>query len=161
MLILQFLILQLLFSCATAFINKSPLRFSVKLPTNYARQKLVNNKLRYKTFDEFLESMELPVLVDFYAEWCGPCKMMQPVLEDVANRLDSEAKIAKVDTDKSPRLGNRFQVEALPTLVLFDKGQEIERFMGYRGADELENEIRNVSLVIKMKNVRSRILTLQ
>ncbi|KAJ1433784.1 thioredoxin-like protein [Ochromonadaceae sp. CCMP2298] len=68
--------------------------------------------------------------------------MMQPVLEDVANRLDNVAKIAKVDTDKSPRLGNRFQVEALPTLILFSKGKVVERFMGYRSADDLEAEVK-------------------
>mmetsp|Transcript_10688 Transcript_10688/g.14736 ORF Transcript_10688/g.14736 Transcript_10688/m.14736 type:complete len:153 (+) Transcript_10688:2-460(+) len=98
--------------------------------------------LKYKTFDEFLGSITEPVLVDFYAEWCGPCKMMQPVLEDVASRLENVAKVAKVDTDKSPRLGSRYEVEALPTLILFHNGQVVERFIGYRTADVLESEIR-------------------
>ena len=71
--------------------------------------------------------------------------MMQPVLEDVALRLENEAKIAKVDTDKSPKLGGRYGVEALPTLILFHEGKEIERFLGFREADELEVEIRRVS----------------
>lgn len=75
----------------------------------------------YKTFDEFLQQVEVPVLVDFYAQWCGPCQMMQPVLEDIANRFEGQAKIAKVDTDKSPNLGSKYQVEALPTLILFNK----------------------------------------
>ena len=74
-----------------------------------------------------LEQLDVPVLVDFYAQWCGPCQMMQPVLEDLASRLDSVARVAKVDTDKSPRLASRYQVEALPTLILFHKGKVIER----------------------------------
>jgi thioredoxin len=101
--------------------------------------------LKYKTFEEFLNSIEVPVLVDFYAQWCGPCRMMQPVLEDVANRLETVAKIAKVDTDKSPRLGSKYQVEALPTLILFNKGEVVERFIGYRNADVLEEEVKKVS----------------
>jgi thioredoxin len=76
-----------------------------------------------------LQKLEVPVLVDFFAQWCGPCRMMQPVLEEVATRLENEAKVAKVDTDKSPRLGSRYQVEALPTLVLFFKGES--RKYGY------------------------------
>ena len=97
---------------------------------------------RFKNFDEMLEQLDVPVLVDFYAQWCGPCVMMQPILEDVAGRLENEAKVAKVDTDKSPRLGAKYQVEALPTLILFYKGQVIERYVGYRSADDLEKEVR-------------------
>lgn len=72
--------------------------------------------------------------------------MMEPVLEDLAGRLENVAKIAKVDTDKSPRLGGKYQVEALPTLILFYKGQVIERFVGYRTADQLESEVKQVSV---------------
>ena len=97
-----------------------------------------------------MEQLEVPVLVDFYAQWCGPCVMMQPVLEDVAGRLENEAKVAKVDTDKSPRLGARYQVEALPTLILFYKGQVIDRYVGYRNADELEREVR--ASMTRLKN---------
>jgi thioredoxin len=104
----------------------------------------------YKNFDEMLEQLEVPVLVDFYAQWCGPCVMMQPVLEDVAGRLENEAKVAKVDTDKSPRLGARYQVEALPTLILFFKGQVVDRYVGYRNADDLEREVR--ASMARLKN---------
>eukprot|EP00607_Mallomonas_marina_P006012 CAMPEP_0182428222 /NCGR_PEP_ID=MMETSP1167-20130531/21616_1 /TAXON_ID=2988 /ORGANISM="Mallomonas Sp, Strain CCMP3275" /LENGTH=97 /DNA_ID=CAMNT_0024610973 /DNA_START=247 /DNA_END=540 /DNA_ORIENTATION=+ len=95
-----------------------------------------------------LEKLDVPVLVDFYAQWCGPCVMMQPILEDVAQRLENEARVAKVDTDKSPKLGSRYEVEALPTLILFYKGKEVERFIGYSTADELEKQIRQI-----MKNL--------
>ena len=73
---------------------------------------------------------------------CGPCQMMQPVLEDLASRLEDVARIAKVDTDKSPRLASRYQVEALPTLILFHKGKVVEKYIGYRSADDLEQEIK-------------------
>ena len=66
------------------------------------------------------------------------------MLEEVASRLDSVARVAKVDTDKSPKLGHRYQVEALPTLILFHKGEVLERFIGFRSADELEKEIRKI-----------------
>ena len=70
--------------------------------------------------------------------------MMVPVLEEVAQRLEGKAKIAKVDTDKSPKLGGRYKVEALPTFILFYKGQEMERILGYRTADEMEEQINGV-----------------
>ena len=92
-----------------------------------------------------LVELEVPVLVDFYAQWCGPCKMMVPVLEDIAARMESDIKVAKVDTDRSPTLGHRYQVEALPTLILFHKGQPVERYVGYMSADELERAV-NVTL---------------
>ena len=98
----------------------------------------------YKNFDDMLGQLDCPVLVDFYAQWCGPCKMMQPVLEDIAGRLAEKIKVAKVDTDKSPKLGAKYEVEALPTLILFNKGQVVERFIGYMTADELEYAVNGV-----------------
>ena len=98
----------------------------------------------YKNFDDMLSNEAKPILVDFYALWCGPCQMMQPVLEDVAGRLEGKALVAKVDTDKSPRLANKYQIEALPTLILFHKGQIVEKFMGYMTADELEGQVTKV-----------------
>ena len=74
--------------------------------------------------------------------------MMVPVLEDIAGRMENEIKVAKVDTDKSPRLGSKYQIEALPTLILFHKGEVVERFLGYRNADDLEAEIKKVLLGI-------------
>jgi thioredoxin len=99
-------------------------------------------KLGFKTFDEMLTELQQPVLVDFYAEWCGPCKMMKPVLEEIAGRMEADIKVAKVDTDRSPTLGNRYNIEALPTLVLFYKGQPVDRYVGYLNADELEKQVR-------------------
>ena len=71
------------------------------------------------------------VLVDFYAEWCGPCKMLTPVLESVANKLDGKVKIVKVDVDESPDLAQRFGIMSVPTMILFKKGQQTAAFSGY------------------------------
>ena len=71
------------------------------------------------------------VLVDFYADWCGPCKMLTPVLESVANKLDGKVKIVKVDVDESPDLAQRFGIMSVPTMILFKKGQQAAAFSGY------------------------------
>ena len=87
------------------------------------------------------------------AEWCGPCKMMVPVLEQLAASMEGEAMIAKVDTDKSPKLASRFSIEALPTLILFYKGKPVETFQGYLPADQLEVKVRQVISRIKQAGV--------
>lgn len=96
----------------------------------------------FKNFDDMLSQLEQPVLVDFYTTWCGPCQMLKPELEIVAGRMEDEIKVAKVDTDKSPRLASRYQIEALPTLILFHNGEVVERYMGFMRADELEQTVK-------------------
>ena len=73
---------------------------------------------------------------------------MVPVLEDIANRMETEIKVAKIDTEKYPRLGSKYQIEALPTLVLFKDGKEIDRYVGYMNADQVEASVRKVSFLI-------------
>ena len=74
------------------------------------------------TFNELINS-EQPVLVDFYAEWCGPCKLMSPILKNVVSKVGDKARIIKVDVDKSPAAANKYGVQAVPTLILFKKGE--------------------------------------
>lgn len=71
------------------------------------------------------------VLVDFFATWCGPCKMLTPVLESVANKLDGKVIIVKVDVDESPDLAQRFGIMSVPTMILFKKGTQTAAFSGY------------------------------
>lgn len=82
-----------------------------------------------KTFQELIEG-EIPVLVDFFATWCGPCKMMQPILEDTSKKLGEKVKIIKVDVDKNPLAASKFQVRGVPTLILFQKGKAVWRQSG-------------------------------
>jgi thioredoxin 1 len=90
-------------------------------------------------------SGETPVLVDFFAEWCGPCKTMAPILSEVKSTLKDGVKIIKIDTDKNPNLARDFQVRGVPTLILFQNGQIKWRQSGVISAQDLQLVIANNS----------------
>lgn len=92
------------------------------------------------TFNEII-NQDKPVLVDFYADWCGPCKMQAPILEDVKQRVKDRATIIKIDVDKNPKAATAFQVRGVPTLILFKNGEVRWRQSGVANANDLERLI--------------------
>lgn len=104
------------------------------------------NKINSKTyiimneFDEII-SNEQPTLVDFFATWCGPCKMQSPILTQVKEKVGDKATIIKVDIDKNNELAARYRVQSVPTLILFKNGEPVWRAVGVQSAEILENKI--------------------
>ena len=82
-----------------------------------------------ESFGELIKS-ETPVLVDFYADWCGPCKAMEPIIKEVAKTITGKARVIKIDIDKNAPAANAYQVQAVPTFILFKKGQVVWRHPG-------------------------------
>ncbi len=101
-------------------------------------------KKKFSSFEELLANSQTAVLVDFYATWCGPCQMMSPILEQVGAHLRDRLQIVKIDTDRYPNIASQYQVQALPTLVLFKNGQPIEKIEGLVQAPELLQYLNSV-----------------
>jgi thioredoxin 1 len=95
-----------------------------------------------ENFDQLIQSSK-PVLVDFYAEWCGPCKIMKPRLLDVAERIGDQAKIVEVDIDIEKELAERFHIQSVPTLIIFKDGKQRWRQSGIISANALTTVLKN------------------
>jgi thioredoxin 1 len=93
--------------------------------------------LNEQNFTAELKNAENPVLVDFWAGWCGPCKMIAPVVEEIAQHYGERMQVAKLNVDENPRISEMFQVLTIPTLILFQGGKELARFTGFRPKQDL------------------------
>ena len=96
-----------------------------------------------KNFDEEVMQAKQPVLVDFWATWCGPCRMLAPVIEELADEYDGKIVVGKIDVDECPDLASEFGVSSIPTVVLFKDGDIAETIVGYHPKEHYEEIIKN------------------
>ncbi len=92
------------------------------------------------SFDEEVVKSSVPVLVDFWAEWCGPCKMQNPILEEVAKEYEGKVKIAKLNVDENPATAGKYGIMSIPTLLLFKAGSIVKQMIGVQGKETLKSE---------------------
>ena len=90
-----------------------------------------------ENFETEVMNSDVPVLVDFYADWCGPCKMMGPVVEELAREYDGKFKVGKINVDQEPQLAQKYGVMSIPCVVAFKGGKEVKRSVGLRAKDDI------------------------
>jgi len=93
--------------------------------------------VKYKNFEDLLNNTSTPILVDFNATWCGPCLIMKDIFKSLSTKMNQQVTFVKIDVDKYPKIASRFQVEALPTLILFKDGKPIDRIEGVVSEEDL------------------------
>jgi thioredoxin len=101
-------------------------------------------KQQFSSFTELLANSEVPILVDFYAPWCGPCQMMAGILVEVNAQMQPQLKVVKINVDNYPAIATQYQIAALPTLVLFKQGQPIQRIEGVVQAAQLVQQLKSL-----------------
>jgi len=98
-------------------------------------------ELTDETFDEEIGSSDVPLIVDFWAEWCGPCRMVAPVLEQIAVENEGKVRMAKLNVDDAPAVAQRFGIMSIPTLMVFQDGEAKKRIVGAKGKGQLLEDL--------------------
>ena len=88
-------------------------------------------------YAETIQNSDVPVLVDFWATWCGPCRMIAPIVEELSDEYDGRLNVCKIDVDEAEQAAMQYGIMSIPTLMIFKNGEEQERIVGYRGKEEL------------------------
>lgn len=97
-----------------------------------------------ETFEDVVLKASVPVMVDFWAPWCGPCRMVAPIVEELAERYDGRAVVAKLNTDENLKVAGQLGIMGIPTLILFKDGQEVDRVVGFAPRQTLEQKLKAV-----------------
>ncbi|CAK9154150.1 unnamed protein product [Ilex paraguariensis] len=105
-------------------------------------------KRTFSSLDDLLANSDKPVLVDFYATWCGPCQLMVPILNEVSASMKDKIQVVKIDTEKYPSIADKYRIQALPTFIIFKDGKPYDRFEGAFSAEQL---IQLVETSLKVK----------
>lgn len=104
------------------------------------------------TFDNYKKEVtdsKIPVIIDFYADWCGPCRLMAPVFEELSGEYGGKLRFLKLDTESETMLAQQFEVMSIPTLIIMNKGKEVDRIMGFMPKDALKKTIDSILKKIK------------
>ena len=94
-----------------------------------------------KSFDELIQQSEIPVVVDFWADWCGPCKLVSPALEKLAQEFKGKLMVIKINVDKKPQISAQYQVQSIPTIMMFHKGNQKMRLVGALPYEAIKQEV--------------------
>ena len=97
-----------------------------------------------ENYKKEVEDSEIPIILDFWAEWCPPCKMMGPVFEDLSKDYEGKLNFAKINTEESANIAIKFNIQSIPALIIIKKGKEIERIVGFAPKEELKKKIDNI-----------------
>ncbi|MEL6988277.1 MAG: thioredoxin [Bacteroidota bacterium] len=116
------------------------------------KPKFQTTQITDDNFNELVAHSKLPVLLDFYADWCGPCKILGPIIDELAEEYDGRALVAKVNTEMNPNLSQYFKIKSIPTLMMIHKGKLTERFQGLIPKPNLE-EILDEYIALNVNNV--------
>lgn len=104
----------------------------------------MEHRFTTENFEEEVLKSDIPVLVDFYADWCGPCKMMAPVVEKMAEEFEGKIKVGKLNTDEHMQIAQQYRIASIPTFMVFQEGKVTENWLGAMSAAELQSKLEQV-----------------